>query len=69
MTWYLDPETLDVYDHTGDVVGQADQAKIPNAVHKVMRQTADGDQPSAYNQALLMDAATNDIKFGTPDQS
>lgn len=67
MTWHLDPETLDVYDHNGDVVGSAEVATIPDAVYEVMQEVKDGDQPSAYNQNLLMDAATEDIEFGVPE--
>ena len=69
MTWYLDPDTLDVFDHTGEIVGQADRATIPDEVHRIMLDVLDGSQPNAYNQALLFDAATNNIEFGTPDQS
>jgi len=32
----------------------------------VMRESMDGNQPSAYNQSLLADAATENIEKGTP---
>lgn len=69
MTWYLDPETGDVYDHNGDVVGTVDGSDgytIPADVYEIMIEAKEGDQPSAYNQNLLMDAATENIELGTP---
>ena len=67
MTWYLDPETLNVYDHEGEIVGQADEPTIPTGVYDVMLSVREQDQPSAYNQTMLFDAAMENIEFGTPD--
>ena len=67
MTWYLDPDTLDVYDHTGEVVGSANSVSLPNEVHRVMQDMQDDDKPSEYNESMILDAATNNIELGTPD--
>lgn len=74
MTWYFDPSgtTMDVYDHTGDRVatgrefGGSWSGDFPDEVLVVMRETMKGNQPSAYNQTLLADAATENIEQGTP---
>lgn len=74
MTWYFDPSgtTMDVYDHEGDLVAEEYEFSgswtdgYPNEVLTVMRETMEGDQPSAYNQSLLADAATGNIEQGTP---
>ena len=74
MTWYFDTSdtTMDVYDHTGALVAESREfggswsGDFPNEVLAVMRESMDGDQPSAYNQALLSDAATENIEQGTP---
>lgn len=73
MTWYFDPSGsgMDVYDHNGGLVAESRQFEgvwddYPDEVLTVMRENMDGDQPSAYNQSLLADAATGNIKEGTP---
>jgi len=75
MTWYYDPHDgqIDVYDHEGtlvtsniDVAGGWGDRGFPDEVLVVMRDNMEGDQPSAYNQALLADAATENIEQGTP---
>lgn len=73
MTWYFDPHgtTMDVYDHTGTLVAQGREfggtwTDYPDEVLTVMRESMDGDQPSAYNRSLLADAATENIVEGTP---
>jgi len=81
MTWYFDPSgtTMDVYDHTGTMIAQdrlipeTDESgegnwmgDYPDEVLVVMRESMDGDQPSAYDQSLLADAATENIEEGMP---
>jgi hypothetical protein len=76
MTWYFDPSgtTVDIYDHTGALVAEdrefsgswSDPPGYPQVVLEVMRESMDGNQPSAYNQTLLADAATGNIEEGTP---
>ena len=59
MTWYIDPETGDVYDHNEDVVGSIELPGISDQdMRDAMREAMDGDQPSAYNQTLLADLAS-----------
>ena len=72
MTWKFeikdDGETMDVYDHNDDIVakdvyfGGQWEGDYPNEIMTVMREEMDGDQPSAYNQSLLADAATENIE-------
>ncbi|MDL0135124.1 hypothetical protein [Halobacterium salinarum] len=63
MTWLLDSETGEVIDHDGNVVATIEKPyRLPDDVHEVMRDTMEGNQPSAYNQSLLVDAATNNIE-------
>lgn len=76
MTWFFDPSgnTIDVYDHEGTIVVEDrafsgswdDPPGYPQEVLTVMREAMEGDQPSAYNQSLLADAATDNIEEGTP---
>lgn len=76
MTWYFDPTgtTMDVYDHEGALVAQdrsfsgrwSDPPGYPDEVLEVMRESFQTGGPSAYNQALLRDAATENIEEGTP---
>ncbi len=70
MTCYYDPQTGDVYDHQGTVVGTLDvqtwTGDFPREVLDVLRQNMEGSKPSAYNQALLADMASENIKIGTP---
>lgn len=74
MTWYFEAHErwLTIWDHNGDLV--ADNVRFsgtwegafPKKVHAVMREAMGDGQPSRYNQLLLADAATNNIKEGTP---
>lgn len=76
MTWYFDPDgmTMDVYDHEGTLVA-ADRPfsgawstppGYPPEVLEVMREAFQTGGPTSYNQALLRDAATDNIQVGTP---
>jgi len=70
MTCYWDPQTGDVYDHTGSVVGNLDvkawSGDFPRDVLDVLRGAMGGSKPSAYNQSLLADMASENIEIGTP---
>lgn len=74
MTWYFDAAErwMDVYDHNGDRVAEGVEfggrweGDFPDEVFAVMRDALGDGQPSAYNQLLLADAATENIKEGTP---
>jgi hypothetical protein len=72
MTCYIDPESGEVYDHTGTKVGtisewgQSWSGDFPTEALDVLREAMDGDQPSAYNQSLLVDMASENIEMGTP---
>ena len=70
MTCYFDPKTGDVYDHEGAVVGtlevQSWTGDFPREVLNVLRDAMEGTKPSAYNQVLLADMASENIKIGTP---
>jgi hypothetical protein len=75
MTCHIDVQTGDVYDHTGTVVGnlneQTDWAQswrgdYPNEVLDVLREAMTKTKPDAYNQALLIDMASENIEIGTP---
>jgi len=82
MTWHFAPSgettdgvlTIDVWDHDGTQVatdrplpeGDRSWGDYPDEVKVVMRENMDGDQPSAYNQSLLADAATDNIEQGVP---
>jgi len=73
MTWWYEPQgsTIDVYDHTGNLVADGREfdgsgGDPPSVVLDIMRESMDGNQPSAYNQSLLADAATGNIEKGTP---
>lgn len=74
MTCYFDPDgtTMDVYDHTGELVGEniefggswSDQ--FPQKVLDVLYDAREGSQPSQYNQELLFCLAAEQIERGTP---
>lgn len=72
MTCYFDPQMGDVCDHEGQVVGSLDvqtwTGDFPRDVLDVLRDAMDGTKPSAYNQALLADMASENIEIGTPPQ-
>lgn len=69
MTWYLDPDTGDIYDHEGTVIKSVSEPfAVPDDIYKAMLEAKDGNQPSAYNQSLLMDAATDNIERGSPGE-
>ena len=64
MTWYLVRDTGDVYDHEEDNVGSITRPyTVPDDVFNVMREQMEGDQPSAYNQTLIADAAMDQIEL------
>lgn len=74
MTWYLDKESnnYDVYDHNGDVVGQADEAST-GEVKRIMRETFEteanlGNSPvlNQYAGQILVHWIDGDIEFGSP---
>lgn len=79
MTWWfdLDGSTMDVYDHEGTQVatgrefdGNLDLEGIhgsyPSEVLAVMKESYESGGPTAYNQQLNRDAATGNIREGTP---
>lgn len=74
MTCYFDPATGDVYDHGGTKVGNLSNTDwdggwsgdFPREVLDVLRGAMEGAKPSAYNQALLADMASENIEEGTP---
>jgi hypothetical protein len=74
MTCYVDPSNGDVYDHKGVIVGNLDNTgwgkswggDFPREALDVLRGAMDSTKPSAYNQALLADMASENIKIGTP---
>lgn len=76
MTCYIDPNTGDVYDQEGNIVGNlVDEydwdyswsGDFPRQALDVLRGAMEGTKPSAYNQALLADMASENIEMGTPD--
>ena len=81
MAWYFDPhgDYMDVYDHEGTLVAEDEPISYdtggdvvgvwtdyPDRVKEIAREQMEGNQPSAYNQGLLADMATDNIKKGTP---
>lgn len=76
MTCYVDPVSGEVYDHTGAIVGNLDgtgwdrswSGDFPREALDILREAMDGDQPSAYNQSLLADMASENIEMGTPPE-
>lgn len=81
MTCYFDPSqgTFDAYDHAGTQVasgveikdswGMDEQGRLvdpPLDFLETMRGAMEGSKPSAYNQTLLADLATNNFRVGTP---
>lgn len=70
MTCYYHPQSGDVYDHEGTVVGSLSATTwtgdFPGEALDVLREAMDGNQPSAYNQSLLADMASENIEIGTP---
>lgn len=78
MTCYVDLNgtTMDVYDHEGTLVGESIEfggswsGDFPREALDVLRDAVEGTKPSAYNQVLLADMASENIEIGTPpDQS
>jgi hypothetical protein len=75
MTCWVDPETGDVFDHTGSVVGniinshnweQSWSGDYPDEALDILYQARDVDQTSSYNQQLLFCIAAEQIEIGTP---
>lgn len=74
MTCYFDPDgqAMDVYDHDGNLVAEnydfsgTWSGDFPREVFDVLRGAMEGSKPSAYNQELLADMASENIKEGTP---
>lgn len=72
MTWYLDPETGDVYSPDGTVRGNAGDApyQIPqdaqDVAYLIVQEVGIGN---LTDQQLiwLFEVAGGDVKFGTPD--
>lgn len=72
MTCYVDPSNGDVYDHEGTVVGNLDgtgwerswRGDFPREALDVLREAMEGSKPSAYNQTLLADMASENIEVG-----
>lgn len=56
------------YDEDGDLVGSY-PGQYPPRVKTIAREHMEGNQPSAYNQSLLADMATDNIERGPPDNS
>lgn len=75
MTCYFDPNgtTMDVYDHEGNLVGDNVEfngswsGDFPREVLDVLRGAMEGTKPSAYNQVLLADMASENIKQAVPE--
>ena len=75
MTCYFDPSTGDVYDHDGQKVGNLDgtgwdqswSGDYPREVLDVLRDAMEGTKPSAYNQVLLADMASENIEQAVPE--
>ena len=75
MTCYFDAETGDVFDHEENKVGTLNgtgwgeswDGDFPREVLDVLREAMDGTKPSAYNQDLLADMASENIKQGVPE--
>lgn len=72
MTWYLDPETGDVFDHNGNVVGQANGPPytIPDDVRDILWDSFPSDHASVSVDDVkgILAVASGDVEFGTPDQ-
>jgi hypothetical protein len=75
MTCYIDASTGDVYDHAGTVVGNLNEqtdwgqtwrGDYPNEALDVLRKAMTDTKPDGYNQALLIDMASENIEVGTP---
>jgi len=75
MTCWFDPDTLDVYDHNGNLVGNVGTdtdfngtwvSDWPQQTLIVLRNAMEGTKPSAYNQRLIADMASENIERGTP---
>lgn len=74
MTCYFNPlpdNKMDVYDHTGTLVGgdvpfDKWSGDFPREVLDVLYAAREGSQPSAYNQELLFCVACEQIEEGTP---
>ena len=70
MTWYLDPSTGDVYDHTGSVVTTLSEPyQVPDDVLAVIGDELDAlvwDLSQTYVQNAMRDALTERIEAGTP---
>jgi len=75
MTIWFDLATGDVYDHEMTVIGNLEtdtewdgswRGRYPNEVLDIARDAMEGSRPSAYNQVLLTDMASENIKQGPP---
>ena len=82
MTWYFEitgESTMTVWDHEGTKIAEDTPVRIENGepapnfsgdfparVKEIARESMEGNQPSAYNQTLLADMATDNIERGTP---
>lgn len=74
MTWYFEAHerTFDVWDHEGNLVAEGVafdgvwEGDFPDEIYSVMRGAMGDATPSRYNQLLIADAATDNIKEGTP---
>jgi hypothetical protein len=72
MTWYLDRETGDVYDHNGSKVGTVDGPPytIPEDVKDVLWDSFPSDDASVSVDELkgVLDVADGGVEFGTPPE-
>jgi hypothetical protein len=71
MTWYLDTETGDVYDHTGAQVGTVGGPPytVPDQLGEYIRTNVLPDSPQGLNRyrlTALYDLVTEDLEEGTP---
>jgi len=74
MTCYFDASTGKVYDYTGSQVGSLDgtgwgqswTGDFPREVLNVLQDAMQETAPSAYNQVLLAEMASENIEEGTP---
>lgn len=72
MTLYLDPESGDVKDEDGTVIGTADGPpyQIPDDVLEAVKKSFPSDHSSVSVNDLIrtLEASGGDVEFGTPTE-
>jgi len=71
MTWYLDSETGDVYNPSGEVVGNVDGPPftIPDDIRQaVLDEVLSNENASVRGVHLkaVLEVSSGDVEFGTP---